>query len=137
MGTTAGPLVPLIVSVYVTTNIFCVIVRTQRQITAYVNSVSGAIENTSSLTLKSIRSGRNVLLICFAFLILTFPLIVCAVAEMLGWEDELPSSYKFLAVWIIVCNSSVNSLIYILLFRSARTKTAEIISNCFHICNVL
>ena len=136
VGTIAVSLVPLIVIVYATTKIFCAIVRTQRQITAQVNSISGAIENTSSLTLKSIRSGRNVLLICFAFLILTFPFIVCAVAEMLGWEDELPSWYKFLAVWIIVCNSSANSLIYLLLFRSVRTKTAKMISNCFHICNV-
>ena len=101
-----------------------------------MNSISGVIENTPSLTFKSIRSGRNVLLICFAFLILTFLFIVCAVAEILGWEDELPSWYKFLAVGIIVRNYSVNSLIYILLFRSVRTKTAEIISNCFHICNV-
>ena len=68
VGIIAGLLVPVIVIIYATTKIFCTIIRTHRQITAQLNSISGAIGNTPSLTLKSIRSGRNVLLICFTFL---------------------------------------------------------------------
>lgn len=66
-----------------------------------------------SVDLKSIRSDRKeCATYMFAFLILTFPLTVCVVAEILEMVYELSSWYQFLAVLIIVCNSSVNSLIY-------------------------
>ena len=42
-------------------------------------------------------------------------------------DNYLPSSYKFVATWILLCNSSVNRLIYVGLFRSVREKTAQML----------
>ena len=129
LGVIIGFLVPTVAIVYATTKIECVIVRTHHQITSQVNPIRGSSGNTSSLTLKAIRSGRNVLLICLAFLILTLPLGFYFIALTLEFEDKLPSSFPFVAIWIFVCNSSVNSLLYLILFRSVRSKTAEMLNN--------
>ena len=123
-------LVPAVAIVYATTKIFCVIVRTHHQMMSQVNSISGYSENTHSLTLKVIRSGRNVLLICLAFLIITLPLCFYFIALIFDFEKKLPSSYAFISIWIYVCNSSINSLLYLLLFRSVRSKTAEMLYSC-------
>ena len=130
LGVIIGLFVPAFVIVYATTKIVCVIVRTHHQMTSQVNSISGSSGNTSSLTLKTIRSGRNILLICFAFIILTLPLGFYLIVLTLEFEDKLPSSFPFLANLIFVCNSSVNSLLYLVLFRSVRSKTAEMMYNC-------
>ena len=130
LGVIIGFLVPAVVIVYATTKILCVIIRTHNQMTSQVNSISGSSGNTSSLTLKAIRSGRNMLLICLTFLILTLPLGFYLMAFILEFEDKLPSSFSFVANWIFVCNSSVNSLLYLVLFRSFRSKAAEMLYNC-------
>ena len=136
LGIVTGLLLPVSVLVYATTKIFCVIVRTHRQIAAQVNSMSGPVGNTPSLTLKSIRSGINVLLICLAFVILTFPLVVYTVVAALTWNRHLPSSYRFFAVWIFMCNSSGNSFIYLLVFHSVRSKTADMLANVCRVCHL-
>ena len=125
-----GVLVPAVAIVYATTKIVCVIVRTHHQMTSQINSISGSSGNTSSLTLKTIRSGKNVLLLCLAFLILTLPVMFNLIALILEFQDKLPSSFPFVANWIFVCNSSVNSFLYLVLFRSVRRKTAEMLYNC-------
>ena len=130
LGVTIGVLVPAFGIVYATAKIVCVIVRTHHQMTSQINSISGSSGNTSSLTLKTIRSGRNILLICLAFVILTLPLGFYIIALIVEFQDKLPSSFPFVANCIFVCNSSVNSLLYLVLFRSVRRKTAEMLSNC-------
>ena len=125
-----GVLVPAVAIVYATTKIVCVIVRTHHQMTSQVNSISGSSGNTSYLTLKALRSGRDVVLICLAFLILTLPLGFYLIALILEFQDKLPSSFPFVANLIFVCNSSVNSLLYLVLFRSVRRNTAEMLYNC-------
>ena len=130
-GVTVGILMPVVVIVYATTRIFFVIVRTHLEITTQVNSIGGevgAVATTPNLTLKSIRSGRNVLLICLAYVILTIPITVSIIASVLGKSNNLPALYTFICVWILMCNSSANSLIYLILFRSVRIKTAAMIS---------
>jgi len=121
---------PAVALVYSTTRIFFVILRTHRQITAQMNSIGGENGNlatTPSLTLKSIRSGRNVLLICLGFLILTIPFAVYACMATFDLDYMLPSSYKFVATWIVLYNSSVNSLVYLTCFHSVRGKTTHMI----------
>ena len=128
---------PAVAIVYCTTRIFLAIFRTHRQITAQVNSIggqSGALANTPSLTLKSIRSGRNVLIICLAFLILTIPFAVYFLMYTFELDTHLPSSYTFVATWILLSNSSVNSLLYIVLFRSVREKTVHMLRGVCEMC---
>ena len=130
-------LCPVIAMLYSTTRIFFVILRTHRQITAQVNSIGGENGNlatTPSLTLKSIRSGRNVLILCLALVILTIPFAVYAVMAMFELDYMLPSKYKFVVSWIFFCNSSANSLIYVTCFQSFREKTAHMIRGFCQLC---
>ena len=110
LGVIIGFLVPAIAIVYATTKIVCVIVRTHHQMTSQVNSINGSNGNTSSFTLKALRYGKNVFLICLAFLILTLPLGFYLIALILEFQDKLPSSFPFVTNWIFVCNSSVKPL---------------------------
>ena len=97
VGLVVGFVLPVITMVYATASIFRAIVRTHLQITSQVNSLVGgrvANGNTSSLTLKSLRSGRNVLLMCLSYVILTIPLCVHVVADVIGGKDRLPPSFQ-------------------------------------------
>ena len=62
---TVGTVLPVTVICYATARIFCVILRTHRQIAAQIYLIAGHIDlgNIRSLTFKSIRSGRNVMII--------------------------------------------------------------------------
>ena len=113
-------ILPLSVIVYSTATIFRVIVRTHRQIAAQTNSIGGHIDfvgNIPSLTSKSIRSGRNILIICLAYVVLTIPVAIYLTAASVGEADDVPPSFQFVAVWIVFCNSFVNSFLYLFLFR--------------------
>ena len=106
--------------------LFFAILRAHHEITAQVNSIGGQSDTLAPIpysTFKSIRFGRNVLIMCLAFLILTFPFAIFCFMSTFHVDNYLPSSYKFVATWIFVCNSSVNSLIYVGLLKSVRDKT--------------
>ena len=135
VGLTVGFLLPVIATIYATAKIFRAIVRTHLHITSQVNSISGesgAIENSSSVTLKSIRSGRNVLLMCLSYVILTIPLGVFVIAGVIVGKHNLPSSFQFIGVWVFTCSSSVNSLMYVVLFRSVRSKTVLMLTTLYN-----
>ena len=128
---------PVIAMLYSTTRIFFAILRIHRQITAQGNSIGGENGNfatTPSLTLKSIRSGRNVLTVCLAFIVLTIPFAVYAVMAMFELDYMLPSMFKFVMTWIFFCNPSANSLIYVTCFQSFREKTAHMIVGICQLC---
>ena len=111
------------------------IVRTHLKITAQVNSVVveiASVRDVPWLTLKSIRSGRNLLLICLAYLFLTIPIAVEMVAVVIRKEMLLPDSYTFAAVWIMMCNSSANSLIYIGFYHSIPSKAVAMVTGWYN-----
>ena len=67
---------PVVILVYSTTRIFRTILRTHRQIAAQVMSIgreNSHVVTIPSLTLKSVRSGRNVLIVCLVVVLLTIP----------------------------------------------------------------
>ncbi len=127
---------PLAVIVYSTGTIFRVIVRTHRQIAAQSNSIAGhlSVGNIPSLTSKSIRSGKNVIIIFLAYLILTIPVAVEVAAVIVGKEKYVHSMVKFAAVWTVFYNSFVNSLLYLILFRNIRSKTLTMLNDCCTLC---
>ena len=136
IGMTFGLVAPVIVMVYASSRIICVIVRTHHQTALQVSSIGGenyVSENVPSVTMKSLRSGRNVLLMCLAYVVLTIPIVVDVLVSVAGREDYLSSSYRFAAVWIMLCNSSINSVIYLVLFRSVRSKTTKMCSMLFDV----
>ena len=131
-----GLVMPVIAIIYATSRIFCVIVRTHHQTALQVCSMGreGSVtENVPSVTMKSLRSGRNVLLMCLAYVILTIPMVIDVIFEMTGRSEYLTSWFKFIAVWIMQCNSSVNSVIYLILFKSVRSKTTKMFSILFDV----
>ena len=130
-------ILPLSLIVYATTTIFCVIVRTHRQIAAQINSIGGNndfVGSIPSLTSDSIRSGRNVLIICLAYLVLTIPTAVYITAVITGKKNDVPSSFQFVAVWTLFCNTFINSLFYLLLFRYVRSKAKDMFKNACICC---
>ena len=70
--------------------------------TSQVNSISDFTDNTrsASMTLKAIRFGRSVLILCLVFLIITLPLDLYSIDSMVGLENKLTTSYVFVSVWI-------------------------------------
>ena len=76
------------------------------------------VATTPSLTLKSVRSGRNVLIVCSVLVVLTGPFLFQAIVILMEWKDLLPSWYLFGATWMYVSNTFVNSFVYIIVFRS-------------------
>ena len=136
---TAFLFVPLIAITYATVKILHVIFRTHLAMTSQVHSIGGNTVDTAtgvSLTLMSIRSGRNVLIICAVTVILTIPVITYSVGLSIYGDTWLMPSFGFIATWIAICNTFVNSLLYVFLFRSVRTKAATMFSEVLDTCHI-
>lgn len=129
-----------VVSILCATAVICnAIIRAHIQITAQVNSIGGhcgPVSNIPSITLHTIRSGKNVLIICFVVLVLTTPICVPLVVVTMRKGNDLPDWYRFTATWIYMCNYSANSLLYITLFRSVRKKTKQMFLECWQKCTM-
>ena len=101
--------VPLVAIVCATIKIVSVIVQTHLQMSALSNSIGG-YNNVNglgvSLTRQSIRSCKNVLVICVAVLVLSVPLLCTSVAVSLWGYECLPVSCGF----TVVCTSVAVSL---------------------------
>ena len=132
-----GWVVPVGGVLYANSRIFCVIIRTHLQIRAQVSSISGddsTVDNSASMTLQMIRSGGNVLTLCLALLLLTVPVIISSIASVNGSRSSLPYWYEFVAAWSYMCNTFMNSFLYIMLFRSVRQKTGKMFADLFEKC---
>ena len=136
VGLIIGIALPMVATVYASARIFIVIVKTHLSIRVQVNSIGGVDSDAStdhSLTLQSLRSGRNILLICAASLILTLPMIIYALGVVAGIHT--PASYQFASVWIVMCNSSANGIIYLTVFRNVRMKLKHMLRELITTCN--
>ena len=132
--------VPVVGLVYSTTRIFRAILRAHRQISAQANSIGGGTENVAGMpssTLKSIRSGRNVLIVCLALVVLTIPYVIFILVRILRQDYAFPSWVIFILTWIMISNTFINSLIYLVVFRSVRAKTAEMFRAVCESCTFL
>ena len=133
IGFAFGLTAPLALIVYANVRIFVIIVRTHRQIAAQANSIGGHIPfvgNIPSLTSRSIRSGRNVLILCLTYLFLTIPAFVTMVATIaMGANYDWPASVKFLSIWTMLCNTFLNSLLCVTLFRTVRSKALNMLKD--------
>ena len=97
-------LLPQVIMVYSTVRIFNAILRTHRQIAALSNSFEGHhdfIGKIPTLTFKSIRSGRNVSIICLVYILLTIPAAVYTIAVITHMENRLPTNLQFCSIWVL------------------------------------
>ena len=132
-------LCPMVGQIYSTARIVFAILRTHRQITEQVISLGGesnSVASVPSLTLKTVRSGRNVLIICLAFVVLTIPFILHTAMSLMRMRYLFPVWFNFFVIWTFMSNSFVNSLIYIFVFRSVRDKTAKMFCVICERCSV-
>ena len=137
-----GAVLPLCVIVYTSARIFIVVVRTTRRISAQEIEIatattdSGPVDSRAShqvthlspigVTLRSIRSSRYILAICFFYLfVLIYNVVVDTVASVLKTDKK--SMLAFTAIWIFFSNTSVNSFLYICLHGSFRRAAKKLL----------
>ena len=127
-----GISIPVILIIYGTAKIFMVIVRTHHEITSQVQSIGGgqgAGGQTTSATLQSIRSGKKVLIICASVIVITVPTIAYDIQRSASRNSDDLHLASFFIMWIAPCNSFVNSMLFVFLYRNVRNKTAEMMKN--------
>ena len=122
--------IPLILIVYGTTKIFMVIVRTHQQITSQVQSMGGEQGvggQSTSATLQSIRSGKNVLIICASIVLLIIPTFGYDIYASVSGRKTDEDLTSFIAMWVGPLNTVVNSILFVCLYRYVREKTRQML----------
>ncbi|KAI0221822.1 hypothetical protein LSAT2_026910 [Lamellibrachia satsuma] len=117
--------IPGVVLVYATVKIFLVVVRTHAAINRQVHAVNAVDVNTGSaglVTLKAIRSAKNVLVICIVSILLTLPMSAMLLVRLMT-DNTQSTALAFIGIWLFFSNTFLNSLLYITLYRSTRRKT--------------
>ena len=126
-------LLPQVIMVYSTVRIFNTILRTHRQVAILSRLIKTHIDffgKIPTVTFKSIRSGRNILIICLVSIILTIPAVVYTTAVILHKESWISTILQFFSIWVLFCNTFINSLFYLILFMCIRRKAIEILKDC-------
>ena len=124
---------PVIAIIYATARILTATIRVNNQISQQVHSIGGvkvATGNVVCLTLQSIRSGKNILLMCLGEVALTTPLSAGISLRIVGLENQLPPWYGFVAFWIAMCHATFNCVLYLVLFRTVRMKAKQMFKQC-------
>ena len=67
---------------------------------------------------------------------LTILIVAVLLAKFTGIITDPYPSFVFAAVWLAMCNSFLNSLLYLILFRGVRKKTAALFRKLFQVCDV-
>jgi len=129
---------PEVAFIYATARIFLVVVHVHREVSAQEQSFAGGGHHAGLVTLCAIRSARNILVICFASLALAFPFTVHIVMRF-GFkvDAQAMSLFSFVAIWLYICNSFLNSFLYMVLHKSVRLKLGLMFVGvydfiCFH-----
>ena len=119
-----GVVLPVSVILYGTLRIFIVVVRTHRHISTQEQSIGLGRNPTGNLgfvTLQAIRSSTHVILICVMSLVLSTPLFVFIIIRYIT-DFPISDMFSFASLWIFQSNTFVNSLLYLVLFKSVRQK---------------
>jgi hypothetical protein len=112
----------LIIAIQV--RIFAVIFRQTQRIAAETRGLQG-LSVPYAVVAKSLRSARNLLVVSSAFFVTYVPSImagIAAVANMIVMDSRI----AYALLWMYLCNSFLNSLLYIMLHQSIRSVTLKI-----------
>ena len=125
-------IVPAAVLVYATARIFIVVARTQRAISNQIHTVDHNYTGSEGLvTLKAIRSAKNVLIICLVSVLFTLPLLAAAILHNITHNQQLAAAVGFTSFWFFKCNSFMNSVLYLVLYRSVRKKVKLVLLSLY------
>ena len=120
---------PRVLLCWGTVRIIVVVMRTHRQIAAQAHSVAdcdGAVPTSGTVTAQTLRSSINVLVICVVSILLTTPITVYVIHSYAN-ANVNASVYGFASVWMFHLNTIANSVLYLIIFRSVRTKTTVMV----------
>lgn len=127
-------LLPRVLLVYGTVRIFIVVLRAHRQVASLEQFISvggiGTTNTGANITAHAIRSGINVLIICVVSTVLTTPVFVFSIIRNTT-DMEFPRMFVFAALWLFQLSSVINSLVYLVLFRTVRKMTCKIFYTIF------
>ena len=124
-----GVALPVSLILYGTVRMFIVVVRTRRRISALEHSVAGGNNSTGNagfVTAQAIRSSKNVIIICIVSLLFN---LIPFIYGVIGNISSTPLAYVFTFVnlWLYESNTFVNSLLYLVLFKSVRHKVVDML----------
>ena len=78
-------------------------------------------------TAHAIRSSVNILVISVVAIVVTTPLFIYQVIHHTT-DIEFPNGFPFAALWLLLeLNTLLNSLLYLVMFRSVRNKTGRML----------
>ena len=118
---------------YSSFRIFVVVVRAHTQIAALAQSVGGPgrSANAGNVTLKCIRSARNIFIMCVASIVLTLPLVSFTLVRSFSNSYVDSAWFGFVALTLYDISNFTNSLLYMFLFRTIRKKTVQMLKDIF------
>ena len=121
-------IIPEVALIVATAMMFVIVLRAHRQICAQIRSIGGqgATENTGLVTVQTIRSAKNIIIICVVSIALSAPLFAFAVLRHAIKDYQVSQRYRFIDVWLYNSNTFMNGLLYLVLYRSVRNKIVHI-----------
>ena len=134
-------LLPMIVMIYANVRMFLVVVRVTRQVSAagvsavgnHVVAGSNAIgpfqQSPASAMTRSVRSSRNIIIICFAYVSMVMSILVVLSTHSITQKMKT-SDVEFAIVWVFFANTFINSFLYIVLHRSLRKAVKNLFRQC-------
>ena len=119
-----GVVLPGSIILYGTLRICIEVVRTHRQLSTQEQSIGLGRNSTGNhgfVMLQAIRSSTNVIIICVLSLVLSTPVFVFVIIRYIT-DFPISDIFIFASLWIFQSNTFVNSLLYLVLFKSVRQK---------------
>ncbi|KAI0210011.1 hypothetical protein LSAT2_005269 [Lamellibrachia satsuma] len=128
-----GGLLPMSAMIVANWRIFLVVVRATHRVAAQGSHISEG-SNTFALnqqTLassihKSVRASRNIIVICLVYICVVA--VGIAVTTAINLQQRVKTSAaEFVVLWLFFSNTSINSLLYMVLYRSVRTALTNVL----------
>ena len=132
-----GITIPVVVIAYATTRIVYVIVRTHQRIAAQAQSIGcdhGSSGHTASVTVQSIRSARNVLIVCASVTVLVTPSIAYGILFSMSGDKDMSHWLQFALMWFASCDTVSHSLLFLFFTPSFRRRTRKMLEGLFETC---
>jgi len=127
-------LLPMIAMIYANVRMFVVVARVTRQVAVagvQLDAPSSDVEPyqhiLASALVRSVRSSRNIIIICFAYVFLVMTIVVVVTTTSIN-DTAIGVDAEFALVWLFFAHMFINSFLYIVLHRSLRLA----VKNLFH-----
>ena len=129
---------PMATMIYANVRMFCVVVRVTHKVSSEqarfsTGSSSLALQQhtLASVMFRSVRSSRNIIVICLAYIVVV--VIAIAYESIVFANQKLDSpNFRFVILWLFFNNTSFSSMLYILLHRSVRKAIKKQFSEWIH-----